>query len=138
MSYRLPNISIEHYRLLDADEQYLLISSIHALYEKMALGKPTPITNLPTLNLPSQADALKRYGFRTGSASCFIVEVMLAAGSGAALQPKEILQRVSEKTQKITKTTLWTTLHRLVDRGILESTDASVKFTKLARYRLKT
>jgi len=140
-SYRLPTISLEQYRLLPADEQYLLISSIHTLYERM-LGAPsadaamTPpalslVPDLPTLpeaqeivqSTPAQLkSAARQRAFRRGSSSAYIMEVMLEAGDMASLTPQEIHRRVSAKTTTVSEQAVWTAVHRLVSQGVLERT----------------
>lgn len=144
MSYRLPNLNVEQYRLLSADEQYLLISSIHALYERMigqgtihSIG-PAPDNVVPLReaveNLqatPAQiTHSARKRAFRKGSSSAYIMQVMLAAGDAAALTPKEVYRRVSVLTRTVNEQAVWTALHRLAEQGVLEK-------TQYATYRLK-
>ena len=50
-SYRLPNLKLADYQRLSSDEQYLLISSIHALYERMLGVTPPSEGAAPTLTV---------------------------------------------------------------------------------------
>lgn len=146
MNYRLPNLSLSQYRLLPADEQYLLISSIHALYERM-LGVAPPAEALPRASAPMPApaeviplpvaleaaqgtpDTVKRLARKIspGSTRSLILDVFMNAGEIAALTPQEIHQRVSSRTPT-EYNAIRTALHRLVSQGLIERAD-------YARYR---
>ncbi len=132
MAYKLPNLTLAQYRLLPADEQYLLISSIHSLYEKLLGLSPTPAQPTrrsrpapapvePQPEIPAQLNVptARERAFRRGSSSAYIMEIFLEAGDGAALTPDEIFKRVSDKTQAITKGAIWRVLPALVSQGVL-------------------
>ncbi len=119
MSYRLPNLSLEQYKLLSADEQYLLISSIHTLYEQSLLGGAVaPVINLPSrhtqVTTPARASRSpqpRQRAFRKGSSSAFVMGIFTDAGSDAAFTPDQIYSQLLGT--KVTKNALWRTLHAL-------------------------
>jgi hypothetical protein len=140
MSYRLPNLNVEQYRLLPADEQYLLISSIHALYERM-LGapggavpmptpvpqapapafEPTPITAAPIThsNRASPDPNRPRRNQNGGIRSLILAAFANSAGRRIELTTEELFYAVTVTTPYSTHGVRAIT-HRLLREGVLE------------------
>lgn len=127
MSYRLPLISKEQYRLLPADEQYLLISSIHSLYAKMLGAAPAEAAPEPSTPTPQNVAPEPRA--RRGAGGGIRALIIKAFEGVSELDTDQIYARVTRDAPFSTHGVRALT-HRLLREGVLERVGR-------ARYRLK-
>ena len=138
-TYRLPLITVEQYRRLPADEQYLLISSIHSLYVKMleqggtppsavAPAAPVPVSPQPQNAQPApRAPANSRV--RRNQNGGIRAAIIRALSGGGSYSTDELYTRVTQDAPYSTHGVRALT-HRLVKQGVIERVGR-------ARYRLK-